>query len=51
LIGGPLAGVASFLVQKALKDPLGQMAAYEYSITGTWADPQASKIEYGPFVK
>jgi uncharacterized protein YhdP len=51
LIGGPIAGVASFLVQKALKDPLGQIVAYEYSITGTWADPQASKIEYGPFAK
>lgn len=51
LIGGPLAGVASFLVQKALKDPLGQMVAYEYNITGTWADPQASKVEYGAFVK
>lgn len=51
LIGGPIAGVASFLVQKALKDPLGQMVAYEYSITGTWADPQASKIESTAFVK
>ena len=45
LIGGPLAGVASFLMQKVLKDPFGQMVAYEYGITGTWADPQVSKIE------
>jgi uncharacterized protein (TIGR02099 family) len=50
-IGGPVAGIASFLVQKALKDPLGQMAAYEYSITGTWADPQATKLEPGQAVK
>ncbi|MBI4192775.1 MAG: TIGR02099 family protein [Betaproteobacteria bacterium] len=47
LIGGPIAGIASFLVQKVLKDPLDQIAAYEYSITGTWADPQVSKIEAG----
>ena len=51
LIGGPLAGVASYLVQKVLKDPLGQMAAYEYKITGTWADPQASKVESGSIVQ
>ncbi len=44
LIGGPIAGIASFLVQKALKDPLDQIAAYEYSITGTWSDPQAVKV-------
>jgi uncharacterized protein YhdP len=47
LIGGPIAGIASFLVQKALKDPIDQMAAYEYSITGTWSDPQASKVDGG----
>ncbi len=47
LIGGPIAGIASFLVQKAFKDPLDQLAAYEYSITGTWSDPHVSKVEAG----
>lgn len=45
LIGGPIAGVAAFLAQKMLKDPLDKMASYEYDVTGTWADPQVSKIE------
>jgi uncharacterized protein (TIGR02099 family) len=45
LLGGPVAGIASFLVQKILKDPFDQMVAYEYGVTGTWADPQVSKIE------
>ncbi len=45
LIGGPIAGVAAFLAQKMLKDPLDQMASYEYDVTGTWADPQVSKTE------
>ena len=45
LLGGPVAGIASFLVQKMLKDPFDQMVAYEYGVTGTWADPQVSKIE------
>jgi uncharacterized protein (TIGR02099 family) len=47
LIGGPIAGIASFLVQKMLKDPLDQIAAYEYNITGTWSDPLVSKIGPG----
>jgi len=45
LIGGPVAGVAAFLAQKMLKDPLDQMASYEYDVTGTWADPQVSIAE------
>ncbi|MDP2238684.1 MAG: YhdP family protein [Burkholderiales bacterium] len=45
LIGGPIAGVAAFLAQKLLKDPLDQMASYEYDVTGTWADPQVQKVD------
>ena len=41
---GPVAGIAAFVAQKLLKDPLNQLVAYEYSVTGTWADPQVSKI-------
>lgn len=45
LIGGPVAGVATILAQKILKDPLDQIFAYEYSVTGTWTEPQVSKID------
>lgn len=45
LLGGPVAGVAAFLAQKVLKDPLDQIASYEYDVTGTWVNPQVSKIE------
>jgi len=45
LIGGPIAGVAAFLAQKVLKDPLDQAVSYEYGVTGTWADPNVSRIE------
>ncbi len=45
LIGGPVAGVAAFLAQKLLKDPLDQIAAYEYDVTGNWSDPQVAKVE------
>jgi uncharacterized protein (TIGR02099 family) len=41
--GGPAVGVAAYVAQKLLKDPLNQMAAYEYDITGTWDEPQEAK--------
>lgn len=44
LIGGPVAGVAAFLAQKLLKDPLGEITAYEYDVTGTWSEPQVHKV-------
>lgn len=45
LIGGPVAGVAAFIAQKLLKDPLDQIAAYEFDVTGTWSDPVVAKVE------
>lgn len=44
LLGGPVVGMAATVVQKLLKDPIGQIAAYEYSITGTWDNPTVVKI-------
>ncbi|MHB1291761.1 MAG: YhdP family protein [Sulfuricella sp.] len=44
LLGGPVVGVAATIVQKLLKDPIGQIAAYEYNITGTWDNPSVVKI-------
>ena len=44
LLGGPVAGVAAFLAQKLLKDPLDQIAGFDYGITGTWSDPQVAKL-------
>ena len=37
--------LAAFVAQKLLKDPINQMAAYEYSVTGTWSDPQMAKLD------
>jgi len=44
LLASPVVGVTALLVQKLLKDPLDQIAAYEYSITGTWDNPQVEKV-------
>ncbi len=43
-LGGPVAGIGTFVLQKLLKDPLGQIAAYDYAVTGTWDNPVAVKI-------
>ena len=45
LIGGPIAGIATFVAQKLLRDPIDSIAAYEYDIAGTWVDPQVSKVD------
>lgn len=48
LLVNPAVGAATWLAQKILKDPLGQIFAYEYAITGSWSDPQVSKLGVAP---
>lgn len=43
-LGGPVVGVTALLLQKLLKDPVGQMISYEYQVTGTWDNPQVVKL-------
>jgi uncharacterized protein YhdP len=40
----PIAGVAAAIAQRVLKNPLGQIFAYDYSVSGTWSDPKVVKI-------
>jgi uncharacterized protein (TIGR02099 family) len=40
----PVAGVAAAIAQRLLKNPLGQIFAYDYSITGSWADPKVVNL-------
>ena len=44
LIGGPVAGAASYLLQKLLKNPLDKALTYEYSIEGGWDDPLIQSV-------
>lgn len=48
LLGGPVVGITTLIVSKVLKDPLDQIVAYKYNVTGTWADPVVSKIDSPP---
>ena len=45
MIANPAVGAAAWVAQKLLKDPLGQMFAFEYAITGSWSDPKVEKIQ------
>ena len=47
-IVNPVIGIATYIAQKVLKDPFSQMASFEYSITGTWADPFVARVVKAP---
>ncbi|MDP1630848.1 MAG: AsmA-like C-terminal region-containing protein, partial [Caulobacter sp.] len=45
MIANPAIGAAAWLAQKILKDPFGQMFAFEYAISGSWSDPKVEKLQ------
>ncbi|MEQ1667392.1 MAG: YhdP family protein, partial [Sulfuriferula sp.] len=44
LVGGPVVGLGVYVAQKLFKDPFGQAVKFEYTITGSWADPIVAKV-------
>lgn len=42
-IVNPAIGLATYLAQKVLKDPVDQLFASDYEIAGTWADPTVAR--------
>jgi len=44
----PIAGVAALIAGRIFKNPLGKLFAYDYTISGTWADPKVEKVEPPP---
>lgn len=49
-IVNPVIGIAALIAQAALKDPFSQIASFEYSITGSWADPVIARLSKGPSI-
>ena len=45
LLGNPILGLATYLAQRILKDPLSRAFSFEYVISGTWADPKTVRIQ------
>ena len=42
-IVGAAVGAGTLLAQKLFNNPLDQMFSYDYSVTGSWADPQVER--------
>lgn len=47
-IVNPIAGVATAIASRVLKNPLGQFFAHEFEVTGTWTDPKVAKLSSLP---
>jgi uncharacterized protein (TIGR02099 family) len=43
LIANPVAGLAVFLAQQLLNDPLGKLVTFNYRITGAWSEPVVAR--------
>jgi uncharacterized protein (TIGR02099 family) len=41
----PVAGVATLIAGRLMKNPVGKLFAFEYAISGTWSDPKVEKVQ------
>jgi uncharacterized protein YhdP len=48
LIGTPVLGLSTLLVSKLLNNPLGKVVAYEYQVSGSWDNPQVTRLSAPP---
>lgn len=44
LVTTPVIGAGVFIASKIFGDPLGQLASFQYNITGSWIDPKVEKV-------
>jgi uncharacterized protein (TIGR02099 family) len=44
VLGTPVMGLTTLLLQKLLKNPLGKAVSYEYFVTGSWDNPSVTRI-------
>jgi uncharacterized protein YhdP len=48
VFGTPVLGISTLLLSKLLKNPLGKVVAYEYQVTGSWDNPQVTRLSAPP---
>jgi len=41
----PVWGLGALILDKVLKNPLGQVLAFEYHVTGTWTAPKVERLK------
>jgi uncharacterized protein YhdP len=44
VLGTPVMGLTTLLVQKLLQNPLGKAVSYEYLVTGSWDNPTITRL-------
>ena len=44
----PVAGVAAIIAQRVLRNPLGQIFAHEFQVSGSWVEPKVDKLTSTP---
>jgi uncharacterized protein (TIGR02099 family) len=47
LAGGPIAGLAVLVAQRALDDDIDNINRFEYRVTGPWDDPEVKQLDSG----
>ena len=45
VLANPAIGLATFIAQYLLKDPISRALSFEYNVTGPWTKPNVSKID------
>jgi uncharacterized protein YhdP len=45
VVVNPIWGLGAFILDKVLKNPLGQVLTFEYRVTGTWNKPEVTPIK------
>ncbi|HKW37026.1 MAG TPA: YhdP family protein [Burkholderiales bacterium] len=45
VVVNPVWGLGALLLQKILKNPLGQVLTFEYHVTGTWTEPKVDRLK------
>lgn len=48
VLGTPVLGLTTLLVQKLLQNPLGKVVSYEYLVSGSWDNPSVTRIGAPP---
>src|SRR5712664_3329820 len=45
VVVNPIWGLGAFILDKVLKNPLGQVLTFEYRVTGTWTKPEVAPLK------
>jgi uncharacterized protein (TIGR02099 family) len=48
VFGTPVLGLSTLLLSKLLKNPLGKVVSYEYQVSGSWDNPQVTRLSAPP---